>query len=184
MTEPMRKEYARLRRRPFLTPVWLTALGGLLALVLLASCRGSDTEIGEVVVRKLGRLLGIFVATVLYFTMVQHLTNLYAAEHIGVERFILLDGGIYTNISSANWGNTLSQLGAVTFGYRTQFFLSRPADPKTIQVKVDGRSVPQSSSSGWVYDTSNNSVNFAKSAVPGAGKVIEITYQALCLPPP
>jgi len=37
MTEPMRKEYARLRRRPFLTPVWLTALGGLLALVLLAA---------------------------------------------------------------------------------------------------------------------------------------------------
>jgi len=36
MTEPMRKEYAKLRRRPFLTPVWLTALGGLLALVLLA----------------------------------------------------------------------------------------------------------------------------------------------------
>jgi 2,3-bisphosphoglycerate-dependent phosphoglycerate mutase len=35
MTEPMQKEYAKLRRRPFLTPVWLTALGGLLALVLL-----------------------------------------------------------------------------------------------------------------------------------------------------
>ena len=33
----MRKEYARLRRRPFLTPVWLTALGGLLALLLLAA---------------------------------------------------------------------------------------------------------------------------------------------------
>jgi broad specificity phosphatase PhoE len=36
MTEPMRKEYAKLRRRPFLTPVWLTALGGLLALVVVA----------------------------------------------------------------------------------------------------------------------------------------------------
>ncbi len=36
MTEPMRKEYASLRRRPFLTPVWLTALGGLLAVVVLA----------------------------------------------------------------------------------------------------------------------------------------------------
>jgi broad specificity phosphatase PhoE len=35
MTESMQKEYAKLRRRPFLTPVWLTALGGLLALVLL-----------------------------------------------------------------------------------------------------------------------------------------------------
>jgi len=49
-----------------------------------------------VVMRKLSRLLGVFVAAVLYFTAVQHLANLYAAEHSGVERFILMDGGIYT----------------------------------------------------------------------------------------
>ncbi len=65
-------------------------------LVLLAAYRGSNREIGDIVITKLGRLLGIFAAAVLYFTAVQHLTNLYAAEHIGVERFILLDGGIYT----------------------------------------------------------------------------------------
>jgi Ni/Fe-hydrogenase subunit HybB-like protein len=65
-------------------------------LVLLAAYRGSDREIGDVVMRKLGRLLGIFVASVLYFTAVQHLANLYAAEHTAVERFILMDGGIYT----------------------------------------------------------------------------------------
>jgi len=65
-------------------------------LVLLAACRGSERELGDVVLRRLGRLLGVFVAVVLYFTAVQHLTNLYAAEHVGVERFILLEGGIYT----------------------------------------------------------------------------------------
>jgi len=65
-------------------------------LVLLAAFRGSERELGDIVVQRLGRLLGVFVAVVLYFTIVQHLTNLYAAEHIGVERFILLDGGIYT----------------------------------------------------------------------------------------
>jgi molybdopterin-containing oxidoreductase family membrane subunit len=64
-------------------------------LVLLAACRGSDRKIGDVVVKRLGRLLGVFVASVLYFTVVQHLASLYAAEHTGVERFILLDGGIY-----------------------------------------------------------------------------------------
>ncbi len=64
-------------------------------LVLLAALRGSGREIGDVLLRRLGRLLGIFVAVVLYFTAAQHLTNLYAAEHIGVERFMLLDGGIY-----------------------------------------------------------------------------------------
>jgi Ni/Fe-hydrogenase subunit HybB-like protein len=65
-------------------------------LVLLAACYGSGRELGDIVVQRLGRLLGVFAAVVLYFTVVQHLTNLYAAEHIGVERFILLDGGIYT----------------------------------------------------------------------------------------
>jgi len=65
-------------------------------LVLLASCRGSGRTVGDLVVHRLGRLLGVFIAAVLYFTAVQHLTNLYAAEHAGVERFILLDGGIYT----------------------------------------------------------------------------------------
>jgi Ni/Fe-hydrogenase subunit HybB-like protein len=65
-------------------------------LALLAACRGSERELSDELVRRLGRLLGVFIAVVLYFTTVQHLTNLYAAEHIGVERFILLDGGIYT----------------------------------------------------------------------------------------
>jgi len=64
-------------------------------LVLLAACRGTDRELGDVMLRRLGRLLGVFVAVVLYFTPIKQLTNLYAAEHIGVERFILLDGGIY-----------------------------------------------------------------------------------------
>lgn len=65
-------------------------------LVLLSACRGSGRELGDVMLHRLGRLLGVFIAVVLYFTAVQHLTNLYAAEHSGVERFILLDGGVYT----------------------------------------------------------------------------------------
>ena len=66
-------------------------------LVLLAACRGSGRDLGSVVMLRMGRLLGVFVGTVLYLTAIQHLANLYAAEHAGgVERFILLDGGIYT----------------------------------------------------------------------------------------
>ena len=52
--------------------------------------------LGVHILNRLARLLGIFAAAVLYFTALQHLTNLYAAEHAGVERFILLEGGIYT----------------------------------------------------------------------------------------
>lgn len=90
--------------------------------------------------------------------------------------------GIYEYIKSANWGSTLSNLGAITFGYRTQFFLSRPADAKTIQVKVNGQVIPEGPN-GWTYDASNNTVNFNKNAVPPAGALIEISYNALCLPP-
>jgi len=65
-------------------------------LVMLAACSGSGREVGDAVMRRLSILLGIFVAAVLYFTVVQHLAALYATEHHGVERFILVDGGLYT----------------------------------------------------------------------------------------
>ncbi len=47
---------------------------------------------------RLKNLLGVFIAAVLYFVLAYHLTNLYITETHGVERFILLDGGIYTRL--------------------------------------------------------------------------------------
>ena len=67
-------------------------------LVLALALSADDRPLGVYLVAKLGRLLSIFVAAVLYFVLVQHLTNLYATEHHGVERFILLEGGIYTGL--------------------------------------------------------------------------------------
>ncbi|MCA8867413.1 MAG: polysulfide reductase NrfD [Rhodobacteraceae bacterium] len=65
-------------------------------LVLTLACRLTDRALGAKLLARMGRLLGIFAAVVLYFAAVQHLTNLYVAEHAGVERFILWNGGIYT----------------------------------------------------------------------------------------
>jgi Ni/Fe-hydrogenase subunit HybB-like protein len=45
--------------------------------------------------RRMRHLLGVFVAAVLYFTLVYHLTNAYFARQSAFERFILLDGGVY-----------------------------------------------------------------------------------------
>lgn len=61
-------------------------------LVAVSLCRLSDRAFGDLILRRLGRLLAIFAAVVLYFTAVQHLTSLYAAEHAGFERFILTSG--------------------------------------------------------------------------------------------
>ena len=65
-------------------------------LVLQASYAWSGRNLGDAIMNKLRKLLGIFIAAVLYFVIAQHLTNLYATEHHGVEAFILMNGGIYT----------------------------------------------------------------------------------------
>ena len=65
-------------------------------LVMIGTCTMTNRRYAVELRTRQARLLGLFVAVVLYFTMVQHLTNLYAAEHQAYERFILLEGGIYT----------------------------------------------------------------------------------------
>ena len=65
-------------------------------LVLTALFKLSGRKMGGMLCHRLGNLLAIFAAAVLYFTAVQHLTALYAAEHAGFERFILLEGGHVT----------------------------------------------------------------------------------------
>ena len=67
-------------------------------LVLMAAYKWTDRPLGDAVLFRLKNLLGVFIASVLYFVMVYHLTNLYATQHHGVERFLLLDGGIYTQL--------------------------------------------------------------------------------------
>jgi Ni/Fe-hydrogenase subunit HybB-like protein len=67
-------------------------------LVTMAACRWTGRPLGDALVNRLKNLLGVFVASVLYFVLVYHLTNLYITEHHGFERFLLLDGGIYTQV--------------------------------------------------------------------------------------
>jgi Ni/Fe-hydrogenase subunit HybB-like protein len=67
----------------------------IFVLVLMSACRWSGRVLGDVVLNRLGNLLGVFVAAVLYFVVVHHLTNLYIARQHDLERFMLWDGGIY-----------------------------------------------------------------------------------------
>ena len=67
-------------------------------LVLMASYKMTERPLGDAILKRLKNLLGVFIAGVLYFVVTMHLTNLYATEHHGVERFILMDGGIYTTL--------------------------------------------------------------------------------------
>ena len=68
----------------------------IFVLVLVAACRWTSRPLGDVVLKRLRNLLGVFVAAVLYFVAVQHLTNLYIARRHDVEIFFLWNGGVYT----------------------------------------------------------------------------------------
>ena len=65
-------------------------------ITLIAAFWWAGRTLGELRLAKLKNLLGVFVGSVLYIALVYHLTNLYITQHHGVERFILLDGGVYT----------------------------------------------------------------------------------------
>jgi len=65
----------------------------LLAVMLVF--RLGQTAVGDEILMRLRTLLAYFVATVALFVAIDHLTRLYAAGHTEVERFLLLEGGIY-----------------------------------------------------------------------------------------
>ncbi|MBK9161189.1 MAG: polysulfide reductase NrfD [Nitrosomonadales bacterium] len=56
----------------------------------------NDLSLDEYVQKRMRNLMGVFVFASLYFVATYHLTNLYFARQMEFERFILLDGGIYT----------------------------------------------------------------------------------------
>ncbi len=72
-------------------------------LLLMFTFNADKRELGDAVLFRLKNLLGVFVAAVLFFTLIYHLTNLYAAENHEYEAFILLNGGIYTLLFWGGW---------------------------------------------------------------------------------
>lgn len=73
-------------------------------MVLAAAYAWTGRPLGDAVMMRLKTLLVVFVAAVLYFVVVQHLTNLYFAKYHAVEAFVLRDGGIITALF---WGGQI-----------------------------------------------------------------------------
>ena len=67
-------------------------------LILMASYKWSERALGDAIVSRLGNLLGVFVAAVMYFIAVKHLGNLYLAENAGIENFILFGDYVYSDL--------------------------------------------------------------------------------------
>ena len=66
--------------------------------VLMTIFAGTGRVLGDEILQKMRKLLAIFVAAVLYFVLIYHLTNLYASEHSGVEQFILSGNNLYSTL--------------------------------------------------------------------------------------
>ncbi|MFT3711322.1 MAG: choice-of-anchor D domain-containing protein [Archangium sp.] len=84
-------------------------------------------------------------------------------------------GGIRADVCSAfhtDFHTTPAGFPCVT---RTVYFLSGVPNG-TIEVRVDGQLV----SSGWVFDSAQNSVNFDPASAPVLGTTVEISYDAPC----
>ncbi|MCP4875508.1 MAG: polysulfide reductase NrfD [Gammaproteobacteria bacterium] len=67
-------------------------------LLLLLSFKLDRRELGISQLQRLRKLLGLFTAAVLYFVIIFHLTKLYGTQNHDFEHFILLEGGIYTQL--------------------------------------------------------------------------------------
>ncbi len=67
-------------------------------LVLFASYRWTGRPLGDYMIVRMQRLLGLFVIAALFFVVVYHLTNLYAAEHRSVEHFMLDGDNVYSGL--------------------------------------------------------------------------------------
>ena len=78
-------------------------------LVLLFAAKTTGRPLGDRLLIRLVRLLGLFVAANLYFVALHHLTQLYFAGRGGVEAFVLADGGVYTMLF---WGGQIA-LGGI-----------------------------------------------------------------------
>lgn len=78
---------------------WSLSYGlAIFVLVLLLASTHAGRPVGDGLLERMARLQLIFIASGLYFLVVYHLTNLYFTKHISFERFILLEGGMFTKM--------------------------------------------------------------------------------------
>ena len=104
--------------------------------------------------------------------------------------------GIYHDICANNFGSQLQSLAFDSFGLKTQFFLSRNADPAQLQVCVSDQDIeanpgapctpvaaaPEGAATGYFYEAASNSIVFNSGSVPTRGQYIRVTYEAACFP--
>jgi len=93
-----REAYDSALLAPMFIALSLSYGSAVFLLVLMAACRFTGRPLGDGLLSRLAQLQVIFIAAGLYFVVVYHLSHLYVARRLDVERFILLDGGVHTQL--------------------------------------------------------------------------------------
>ena len=92
-------------------------------------------------------------------------------------------GGESASICDSEFATALESIGSRAFGLRRQFFLSRVADPFTVEV-YDLSSCSGADRTprltGWTYDRDANAIVFEEGAEPAADDCFEVEYEAAC----
>ena len=91
-------------------------------------------------------------------------TNMYEAT--------VATGGLFLSICAQDWGAYLEDLAEGSAADLSSFGLSEPPVPETIVVKLNG----VTTSVGWEYNESTNSVEFDPDNIPVGGDTIDVTY--------
>lgn len=95
---------------------------------------------------------------------------------------IAASGGIASSICWRDWSRSLENIGT-TFSKPTVFYLDYPARPETIEIDIDGVSIPATQPNGtrlWSYDAATSAVRITAFAAPSPGSVVTIRYERAC----
>ncbi len=103
----------------------------------------------------------------------------YAADRY-LDFWKKIGNGRAYSICDTTWGDKMSELGIDVWTAQVEYYLSRPADPNTIKVTVNGNNVNKDPVNGYQYDPDHNSIYFGANAVPPKGATIVVTYEAQC----
>ena len=84
--------------------------------------------------------------------------------------------GVVGSVCDSSYASALNFIQKRIFEAATQFKLSKTPNASTIKVFSDGIAVVQDAQNGWSYDSTENSIVFHGSAVPGANATINVTF--------
>ena len=95
-----------------------------------------------------------------------------ASAYTGFYEATVATGGLFLSICATDWGSHLEALAEGSTADLSSFALSQYPVPSTIAIEVDG----VTTTLGWTYNPSTNSIDFDSDYVPEGGSTIVINY--------